>query len=297
MIMLDILGMIPNLKLFLGIKFFQGFMLTYTSILVALFTKELAHPKNSLKYQIVFYWMIVMGCFLNFFIIDKSRVLYWQFLFNWELTVSIPRLIALLFYFRIQSPHYLLKKNRKMQIKRQFSYFYKDENVKIICEDFFSKIKEEKRLKKEQNVGSWLETAKEYKLQMVLAFAFNALQQLSGINLLLLYSQQIYDIVEVPNIAQANFFFGLVNLLGACFTFVLLAKYTQKVIIILGFFFCCLGILFMIMAFSMETKNLALCLFGSYLYIFSFGFSLGPLIVSYLTYFLPPNLLSYFSSI
>ena len=40
-----------------------------------------------------------------------------------------------------------------------------------------------------------------------------------------------------------------------------------------------------------ESVVLGLC--GTYLYIFSFGFSLGPFVVAYLTYILPPQLLSY----
>ena len=74
--------LINSLDLFFVVKFVEGFLMVYATIVVALFTKELAHPRHALKYQILYYVFVVAGQMINFFSIDDSRVSSWRILFT-----------------------------------------------------------------------------------------------------------------------------------------------------------------------------------------------------------------------
>ena len=173
--------------------------------------------------------------------------------------------------------------------------FYNKRNTEVVFQYFLIDAKRQESIIQFERQKGLLWVINHYRLQVLVALVFNALYQLSGINIIVLYSSLIYTRLQITKIYLANLLFGMSQMFGAVFTYVMIYFFSKKVIISLGFFFCSIGILVGVIAISETVKWLFLI--GSYIYIFSFAFSIGPLIVVYLTYFIPPRLLSYFSAI
>ena len=83
---------------------------------------------------------------MNFIVIKQERVEHWRFLFNWELIISVPRLLLLLFYFHVKSPIFLLQRNCGYdEIERQFLFFNDRPAAKVLLLRFIREAAEKKQ--------------------------------------------------------------------------------------------------------------------------------------------------------
>jgi len=204
---------------------------------------------------------------------------------GWRYLAGFPVILAVLFLvlapsFTVESPAWLLMKNRREEAKQVIARLYGEENVYTVLSWL-----EATNKPNEAELGNAIEAAPKekesvfspkYRLQLATAILLSCSQQLSGINAVFYYSGDIFKDAGISDPRVGTLIIDFINIWPAFFTGVLAVRFGNRNMILWG-----LAGMF-VMSVLMTVANLvdvsALSIVFTALYVIAFGVTLGPLV-------------------
>jgi MFS family permease len=197
--------------------------------------------------------------------------------------VSIMRSSLIIIFFNLESPLYLINKNKHEEAERVLRIIYEDsyvgEELKHIMQ---------RNETSAHKSSSWTKLlSRRYALRLVvgLVIAFNS--QFSGINAVTFFSQRLFE-KYVGDTTTANYFnigLGFANLISNIFSGKLVDIAGRKKIYLIGDFFCMLFLALMAILYQYGYLYPSLAMI--YLYSISYCMSIGQLLFIIIPEILP----------
>lgn len=220
---------------------------------------------------------------------------WWKFVISFAAVPCFIRCFFLLLVFKFDTPFSLMQRNKDQEVSEIIKKIYKEEFIEDIINNIDIKIKSYKNVTYKQLFSS-------YRSRMLLAFILIAVSQLSGFSAVLSESSVLYSAVGNENeVKLLTIFNSLVLIIVAIFSGPVSDKYGRKSLMIYGNFSC--FILLCLMGISQEftsTTMAEVSVYLTYLFLSSYGYSLGPILCFYIPEIIPDKgigLMVIFSSI
>ncbi|GMF52268.1 unnamed protein product [Phytophthora fragariaefolia] len=199
---------------------------------------------------------------------------------GWRYLAGFPLVLAALFVvfgpaLCVESPAWLLMKNRREEAEHVIAVLYGAENVNTVLEWFEATRAHEERLIDTKELDDSMFDAK-YHRQLAGAILLSCSQQLSGINAVFYYSSEIFSSAGISDPRVGTLIIDVINILPAFFTGFLAVRFGNRTLILWGLAGMLLTALGMTLAFLVNLPALAV-LFTA-LYVITFGVTLGPLV-------------------
>ena len=207
---------------------------------------------------------------------------WWKFVFGFPMITCIIRSLILLIFFRFDTPHHLLKMKKDDQVSDVMKKIYQDEYIDEIVQNTETKINSY------QDV-SFKELFSNYRSRLLLGTMLMVAQQLSGVNAVVTESSTLYDYNGDTEQVKILTVINSVVLFIAAFA----SGWTSDIFgrrstILGGNFLCviCMLLMAVFMQFSSTTMQI-LSIGMTYVFLFFFGISLGPVVWLYEPEILP----------
>ncbi|KAK1942647.1 Solute carrier family 2 [Phytophthora citrophthora] len=201
---------------------------------------------------------------------------------GWRYLAGFPVILAVLFLLLapslcVESPAWLLMKNRREEAKQVLARLYGEENVYTALSwlESSSKPDPEQGLLQESAKQDSL-FAPKYRLQLAAAILLSCAQQLSGINAVFYYSSSIFKDAGISDPRVGTLIINFINIWPAFFTGVLAQRFGNRKMILCGEAGMFVMAVLMTVAFLVDVP--ALSIVFTALYVIAFGVTLGPLV-------------------
>ena len=217
---------------------------------------------------------------------DTTSV-WWRWVFLFPVVTCAVRMVSLMIYYRFDTPLSLIKLKREEEVAKVMKKIYKLEFIEETIEQFDAKIN------KYQEV-SYTEIFVVYRSRLFLGLMLMAAQQLSGVNAVVTESSTLYaevgDSSEVKVLTVMN---SIVLLIAALVSGATSDKFGRRTLILYGNAFCVLFLFLMgvFMLFS-STSMKEISIYMTFMFLFSFGVSLGSIVWLYNPEILPDKAIS-----
>jgi sugar porter (SP) family MFS transporter len=180
----------------------------------------------------------------------------------------------------VESPAWLLVKNRREEAKQVIARLYGEENVYTVLSWLETTDKPHESELGSVGAGAVTESeslfSPKYRLQLAGAILLSCSQQLSGINAVFYYSGSIFKSAGISDPRVGTLIIDFINIFPGFFTGVLAIRFGNRFMILVGL----AGML--VMAVLMTVANLVdvsvLSIVFTALYVIAFGVTLGPLV-------------------
>ncbi|KAF4314681.1 hypothetical protein JM18_009742, partial [Phytophthora kernoviae] len=201
---------------------------------------------------------------------------------GWRYLAGFPVVLAALFLVLapslcVESPAWLLMKNRREEAKQVIARLYGEENVYTALSWM------ESTAKPDAEQGFLQESAKKeslfdprYRLQLAAAILLSCSQQLSGINAVFYYSGSIFSDAGISDSRVGTLIIDFINIWPAFFTGVLAQRFGNRNMILCGIAGMFVMSVLMTVGFLVDVP--ALSIVFTALYVIAFGVTLGPLV-------------------
>jgi sugar porter (SP) family MFS transporter len=203
---------------------------------------------------------------------------------GWRYLAGFPVILGVLFLifapsFTVESPAWLLMKNRREEAKQVIARLYGEENVYTVLSWLESTSKPD-----EAEQGNIVDVSKEkeslfsakYGMQLAGAILLSCSQQLSGINAVFYYSGSIFKDAGISDPRVGTLIIDFINIWPAFFTGVLAVRFGNRNMILWGLAGMFVMSVLMTVAFLVDVP--ALSIVFTALYVIAFGVTLGPLV-------------------
>lgn len=253
-------------------------------------------------------------CFLWYFILTKITTrdsLVWKMLTQFPLILVILQSLVFWFIFPYETPKYLYEKGERNQAISLIQKIYREEFVDEAVTRFeagknsssvISKDEENDVAVKDQLIGDPNRKLTNSTLAIVFAIHIALLQQLSGVNAIVVYGKQ--TLTEVVSNQNAIDLLVVLNCSLPAFMSVLtikvMARKGRKFLIQLGTAVCGACLALMALAFLLKQDNKEQGGFEAYMIIASmfifmliFGLTLGPVVWLYIPEIVEPNIIPF----
>lgn len=283
-----VLSLYTNLNLLYILRFFHGYFACSWTFLGPLMLKENLPHKYANVFGSCFYIFITLGILTSYiFGFDEAGV-YWRLIFLLPLVFDLPKLLLFMTFYRMESVKWIFfrykdKEVRAALMKKNLRLMYKEEDIDAMTEFFIEEYHMISKNDEKTHISDLFSS--NYRLQFFIGILLNFLNQMTGINFLIFYSDKIFTQLGLPNPALLTFFMGFMNTLGAIFITIFVNKIGKKTGLVLGLALQSLAYFIFLFGFTFEIG--VMCVIGSYLFIFSFAISLGGIIYSYLVDIVP----------
>ena len=223
---------------------------------------------------------------------------WWIFMMIFPGLLSIYQFWYFFTVFSYDSPVWYLQQGKKQEALKVFEYLYPEED----SEDILSKgeIAEEtdRLIYEEKSSYKSVFTEKKYRKLLVIAIALAIIQQLSGINMAVMYSSYVFN--EVGNSVLMSRIYtaisGLIFLIASLSSIPLLNRFGRKTLILFGEFTISLTMLGLGLVILFDLNSIFSVLLIATFYIF-FAFTLGAALWTYLSELLTEKLMSVSTSV
>lgn len=271
-------------------RFMHGYIACSWTFLAPLMIKELLPERPKNIFSGMFYISLTLGVVTSYALAGEHIGQYWRYVFALPLVFEVPKLLAFLIFFRIESPKWICVKvkdpeARQVLVAANLRKIYSDQDVDqmtnfVIDESKGTGTTEEVRTKDLVGAG--------YRHQFFIVLLLNFLNQMTGINFLILYSTSIFKDLGLKDSAELfTFFMGFVNFGGAIVVTILVTRVSKKFALVGGLGMQALGHFVLLLSISLGLGYLAVA--GVYIYMFSFAVSVGACMYSYQADVLPAN--------
>jgi SP family galactose:H+ symporter-like MFS transporter len=228
-------------------RFITGVGVGITSMCIPIYLAEMAEPEYRGKMVSVFQVSITLGIFLsymiNYFLISSH---------NWRMALGLCGFVAVLgFFTTIISPEskvWLASKIEKNLNTRDLN------EAKTRTKIFFQA---------------------SFKKALILGVSISVFQQITGINAIIFYAPEIFmraGITDLKGNLFVTLLMGLFNVLTALFTMTRIDGWGRRKLLLLGI----PGMVVSLLMLGFFANSKLFSVFGLFLYILSFGISLGP---------------------
>jgi len=265
-------------------RFVLGFSIGLASFTAPIYLSEIA-PAEIRGKLVAFYQLMITIGILAAFISDKalSAGAHWRLMLA---VLIIPAVIMLIFAFKLpKSPRWLMLVNREKEAKEVLKIVRVHEN--LIDEEILE-IKES--LLQKTSVLELLSN-KNFIRVFLLGIVLQAMQQLTGFNIMLYYAPEIFQHIGFDSIGAALWGTVSVGFANMIFTFVAIAfvdKIGRKPLLLTGFilFGICM-ILTGIMLYVKTPAAFTIAIISLFVAIFAYSMSIGPMMWIYCSEIFP----------
>ncbi|KAG7375364.1 hypothetical protein PHYBOEH_002759 [Phytophthora boehmeriae] len=202
---------------------------------------------------------------------------------GWRYLAGFPIVLAVIYMvlsptMAVESPAWLLMKNRREEAKQVITRLYGEEHVHTALAwlDAANKPNEAEAgyATADQPVESVL--SPKYRLQFLGGLLLSCTQQLSGINAVFYYSGDIFSDAGIDDSRIGTLIIDFINIWPAFFTGVLSARFGNRNMILWGISGMVVMSIGMTVAFLIDVSELSIVFTA--LYVIVFGVTLGPLV-------------------
>lgn len=213
---------------------------------------------------------------------------WWRFMFAFPIITTTFRSITLMTCFKFETPSYLIGKGRDSEAKKVIEKLYLQEYSEEIFEEYKQKMNSCRNVSFSELFG------KKYRRRMFIGISLSLIQQFSGVNAVLFYSDKIFKGDSNPDnidpfddlmVKVFTILIGCILIFASGISGRFCDKFGRKSILLIGELFLIVTLLllaiFGFVGLSEPSKYIIL------LYMFGFGLSLGPVVWLYLPEILP----------
>lgn len=281
------LSMQTSLYVLYAVRFFHGYVACSWTFLGPLMMKEILPETQKKLFSGMFYIFITLGIMTSYSFSSEKVAEYWRIVFLLPGIFDIPKLLAFLFIFKIESPKWICTKvknteQRQYEISQSLKKIYVEEDVDRMTNFLMDETASTGKVE-EVEFGDLV--GPQYRFQFCLVIFLNFLNQMTGINFLIMYSKKIFDDNNVPHAAEVTLGMGFVNTFGAIVITIAAQKFSKKTGLVSGLALQAVGYFVFLLGITFE--NSIMIVFGVYFYIFNFAISLGALLYPYQADILP----------
>lgn len=201
---------------------------------------------------------------------------WWKFVFAFPMITSSVRSFFLLKYYKFDTPFSLMKRNKESEIPDVLKKIYKQDFIETVVKNVENKIHSERDV-------SYQELFTTYRSRLFLGAMLMGVEQLSGVNAVVTESSLLYNSIgDSYEVKLLTFMNSVILFSSALLSGVLSNRFGRRTLILFGNAGCCFCLFLMaIFEFYNNTVMNDLTILMVYLFLFSFGFSLGPVIWVY----------------
>lgn len=314
------MALIQDIHIFKIMRFMQGLVGYYWTLLAPLILKENIPSNIRNLCNPMFGFAICGGIQMGYMLGFNGCGEYWRIIMLSPILFSVPKLLGA-FFFRMESPIYLINKfNVKINgdksqdqvkleedLKANYSFLYnkfdsdtltrrilKENPIRLdnLIDENELEMKIDSKIKKiyEENKNQILNALKEYKNQIIVCLTLNFMNQLIGMNILSIFSSDIFKRNGVKDTNNATNIMGLCGLAGTAVVTFFLSFTGMRLMMnlgtlgqIIGHFITILGLYF---------KNGFLIVTGVDLAMFAYCTSMGGINFSYNASIVPSFIVS-----
>jgi MFS family permease len=214
---------------------------------------------------------------------------WWRFMFAFPILTAALRSVCLLTVFRFETPSFLISTGKDEEARKLIDKIYFQEHSEEIYKDVKTRMSNYKDVTYGELFG------KKYRTRLGMGILLSFIQQFSGVNAVLFYSDKILkgdvsdpDKVDPFDDKMAKIFtilIGCILIFASWLSGKFIDKFGRKSILLLGEL-CCIVTLLLLAIFGflgLDNPSKYIIL----LFMFSFGISLGPIVWLYLPEILP----------
>ena len=305
-IIADIIGIIGcviwifqgNAPLLLG-RLVSGVAVGINSAIVPLYINEISPKSISGSMGSMTQLMVNVGILISFLIgLNLASIVtikanpgdqwWWRFMFGFPILTAAIRTLVLLTCFRFETPTFLISKGKDEEAKEIIKKLYFEEHAEEIYQIFKEKLTNNKDVSYSELFG------KRYRSRVTMGILLSFVQQFSGVNAVLFYSNKILkgdvapENVDPFDDKMAKIFtilIGCILIFASWLSGSFIDKYGRKSILLLGDSLCIITLLILTIFGFLDLTNPSKYII--LVYMFSFGISLGPIVWLYLPEILP----------
>ena len=213
---------------------------------------------------------------------------WWRFMFAFPILTAALRSLFLLTVFRFETPSYLISKGKDEEAKEILDKIYFAEH----SDQIYKEVKVRMGNCKDVSFGELF--GPKYRGRMGMGILLSFIQQFSGVNAVLFYSDKIFkgdgdpDQIDPFDDKMAKIFtilIGCILIFASWLSGKFIDKFGRKSILLLGECMCIVTLVILAIFGFMSLENPSKYII--LVYMFSFGISLGPIVWLYLPEILP----------
>lgn len=270
-------------------RFSHGYLACAWSFLAPLMIRELMPDATKNFFSGMFYIFLTLGILTSYGLAYDTLGEYWKYVFALPGLIEIPKLLAFVFVFKIESPKWICMRVKDREVRQalisdSLKRIYIDEDVDRMASLI---VDESRNAGSSEEVGVTDLVSPQYRKQFLIVLFINFMNQMTGINFLILYSTTVFQ--ELGNSEEKaktyTFFMGVMNFVGAIAITILATRLSKKYALVAGMGVQAIGYFILLMGMTLKISILAVI--GVYVYMISFAMSLGGCMYPYQADVLP----------
>ena len=306
-ILADIIGIVGcviwifkgNAPLLLG-RLISGVAVGINSAIVPLYINEISPQSIAGTMGSMTQLTVNVGILVSFLLglnVSKTATIkahpddewWWRFMFAFPILTAALRMICLLFIFKFETPSYLISNGKDEEAKKIIEKIYSAEHSEHIYKDIKTRMNNCKDVSYGELFGP------KYRKRVAVGIVLGFIQQLSGCNAIVFYSNKILkgensdpDNIDPFDDKMAKIFtilIGCILIFSSWLSGKFIDKFGRKSILLLGEVLCIITLLILAIFGFLDLSNPSKYII--LVYMFSFGISLGPIVWLYLPEILP----------
>lgn len=279
--------MIQSLSLLYLFRMAAGFFSTASTFICPMMINEVVPSKYSGPLGASFYIFLTGGILFSGLFNSVGAAEHWRLVLAIPSFIEIPKFFLYLFLFRMDSPKSIVARSASpdADIHENYLQIYTAEGSRFYTDKFMNEHNANSAGKPAVTLGSLL-TA-EYRLPFLIGLLLNFLNQATGINLLVMYSNKIfiergYDSETAGHI---TFTLSLLNFAGAIYITVFGKLHKIRSLLVFGLAAQTFAYFVLLIGLVFDVRILLVV--GCCLYMASFSISLGGSLYPYLAQTVP----------
>lgn len=209
-------------------RFFQGYIGCYWTIVAPLMIKENLPFSVANIVNPLFYCFLTGGIILGYSFGFPTFYVHWRLVFLSPLIFEIPKFLLFLLRFRMESPKWLHARHPE-KVQPNYELLYPIDEAQQMALAFTG---DSEPVGQQVSIGQLC--SPNYRLQFFMAILLNSLNQLTGINILVFYSEKIFNDYKFENTTLLTVIMGVINFSGGVFLVIFSSKLGKRTLLIVG---------------------------------------------------------------
>lgn len=208
--------------------------------------------------------------------------IWWKFVFLVPAVTCFIRTFCLLVFYKFDTPFSLIRRGRNHEAQAVVKTIYQEQYVDEVIQNIEMKVLNFKDV-------SYKELYKIYRPRLVLGIMLMIINQLCGVNAVVAESSELYAFVgNSEEIKIMTVFNSIVLFVASLIAGVISDKFGRRTLLLIGNVVCALFLILIAVFQEFSSTELEeMSIFMTYLFLLSFGVSLGSIVWIYLPEILP----------